>query len=670
MNKSIATTNDNTATRFFINLQLLGFVPEKFTHTGVFSKIVFDEHMFSHANNNKAFEATSHFLFHKLDSQRTLLDFAKCWPLTETADYRRQSREYRSIAYRWLDELRIQQCLPGRITLRKSYFEDCRGEKMNTIMFAFSTFVLQKVVDQQRRRHGMIKGKHNYDDNEYPVLRILGTSSVNMLSKEKLIEKLENEISRMSSSITEDEHTLRTSKEHWAKMARKIVSINNNNGFSTIHSPIKEPRHKPNTHQWNGMHSILKTLTNRLDKLNQENKKLRQVATKKEEQLRQMNRSTDSIENVFNPLKTPFPIEKDPIINDLPPLVLPIQSINERKKRIQDYVDKLVIELRNNSKKRQYEPEVTNDNQQQNNDTTSKRQKIVSSSPSLPSSPWLLKVEHEQHQISTMPIKSVAPETGGMITTLASSSASRIPRPSRYSITSTDVNSPVRQDRTSPVVNRQRRSATPHNHTIGSPFSYISEKVSPLSTTYPDYCENIVNQMVVDFHAQQTPERSKILSPIDNNNHTERLSISSPLKNWPTPTMTTPTKSLAKRLSTFSRDENSKLSSPQNQKLIAMKGRKTSIVVGEEEEEEEETTVPSYYEEDQLDYVYQHSPSRRSPPLSRRPSRSSMGLENRSSGFMNSTFASPAASSLDAYRTAMDEQDKNGTLGLLGITHS
>ena len=143
------------------------------------------------------------------------------------------------------------------------------------------------------------------------------------------------------------------------------------------------------------------------------------------------------------------------------------------------------------------------------------------------------------------------------------------------------------------------------------------------------------------------------------------------MKNWPSATVTTPTKSLSKRFSTFSRDESSKLASPQNQKVMASKGRKTSIVAsvvrgGEQQQQEEETTAPSYYEEDQLDYIYQHSPSRRSPALSRRPSRSSLAPDNRSNRDM-SIGASPAASSLHAYRTAMDEQDKNGAVGLLGI---
>ena len=35
-----------------------------------------------------------------------------------------------------------------------------------------------------------------------------------------------------------------------------------------------------------------------------------------------MNRSTDSIQSVFNPLKAPFPVEKDPVIDDLHPLAL------------------------------------------------------------------------------------------------------------------------------------------------------------------------------------------------------------------------------------------------------------------------------------------------------------------------------------------------------------
>ena len=38
----------------------------------------------------------------------------------------------------------------------------------------------------------------------------------------------------MSSVITQDEHTLRTSNEHWAQMARKVISANNNNGFCKL----------------------------------------------------------------------------------------------------------------------------------------------------------------------------------------------------------------------------------------------------------------------------------------------------------------------------------------------------------------------------------------------------------------------------------------------------
>lgn len=141
---------------FLCNLLLLGFSPKEHA-AGIFSNISFDESIFSHANNNKAFEATSYFLFNKLDPVRTRSTFRYCWPLT---DYGRHSREYRSAAYRWLEELRRENCLPGHVILRRSYFEDCRGERIENIMMAFSNFVLQKVLDRELTR-GMCgpKGK-------------------------------------------------------------------------------------------------------------------------------------------------------------------------------------------------------------------------------------------------------------------------------------------------------------------------------------------------------------------------------------------------------------------------------------------------------------------------------------------------------------------------------
>lgn len=133
---------DNSSHRstFVNNLLLLGFSPEQ-SATGLYKHVKFDEDMFTHANNTKAFIATSHFLFTKLDPRRARTAFKDCWPIV---DFRRQSRLYIATAFRWLEELRREgQCLSKNVTLRRSYFEDCRGEKVEAIMTSLSMHVLK-----------------------------------------------------------------------------------------------------------------------------------------------------------------------------------------------------------------------------------------------------------------------------------------------------------------------------------------------------------------------------------------------------------------------------------------------------------------------------------------------------------------------------------------------
>ncbi|KAF7726558.1 hypothetical protein EC973_008603 [Apophysomyces ossiformis] len=142
-----------TGALFISNLSLLGFDPIKHA-TGALSNIQFHEEMFTrNADNNKEFAATSHFLFQLLDRTRTRKTFRNCWPIT---DYRRHLREYRVAAYQWLHELLRQGCLVGQVVLRRSYFEDCRGERMNDIMASFSTHVLESIITREQHESGVL----------------------------------------------------------------------------------------------------------------------------------------------------------------------------------------------------------------------------------------------------------------------------------------------------------------------------------------------------------------------------------------------------------------------------------------------------------------------------------------------------------------------------------
>ncbi|KAI8377420.1 HAUS augmin-like complex subunit 6 N-terminus-domain-containing protein [Radiomyces spectabilis] len=138
-----------TASAFLHNLDCLGFRPSLHAK-GAFANISFTADIFTRlADNNKAFEATSHFLFEKLNPARARTHFRHCWPIIH---YTSQSRLYRLAAFHWLQELKRQNHLPAHILLRRSYLEDCHGQHMNDLMLAFSNYVL-KAVQERKKAH-------------------------------------------------------------------------------------------------------------------------------------------------------------------------------------------------------------------------------------------------------------------------------------------------------------------------------------------------------------------------------------------------------------------------------------------------------------------------------------------------------------------------------------
>ncbi|KAI8141009.1 HAUS augmin-like complex subunit 6 N-terminus-domain-containing protein [Fennellomyces sp. T-0311] len=446
------------APMFLQNLQLLGFDNDKHAK-GVFKKIVFDEQMFMHANNNKAFESTSHFLFAKLDPTRARKEFTKCWPMTET-EYWRQSREYRSIAYRWLDELRLKCCLPGQITLRKSLFEDCRGDKITAIMFALSTYVLQTEVDRRTVAR----------PEDHPPIRILGNTSVHMLPKDQLSTKLKSEIHRMSTAMTAS-RAMYTSNETWAKAARSMTNVSDDA------------------------------------------------------------RCTSTME--------------------------------ENIQRVKDYVTQVALSKRTSNKKRSPENRIE--------PVTTKRTRTMETRPANSPEP-----AHSPKPIRSEPSPKPSPAR----------------TPSRTSIDE------------------------PDNNQAFSPLSYLSEKVSPVSNSFGDYCHQVVNDMLEQFYDQRTPE--KALSPVIENRSARHSFASQP--NWYRP-------------------------SPLSQKLSPQ-------------------NATDY--DDELDSVYQNSPTRRASPIRTRHSRIA-GSPARSSPVSRrlveqSPAPSPAASSLHAYRAAIEAHSELGLL--------
>ncbi|KAG2173463.1 hypothetical protein INT44_008815 [Umbelopsis vinacea] len=179
-------SNSQTSPRHILaeNLSILGFKPKNNTNSH-YSGVIVNQDAFSGANNTKAFELMSWFLFNKLDAHKAKKVFAHCWPIE---DYRSQPREYRSVAYKWLEELKKENRLVGDIVLRRSYFEDCRGERIEKIMMALSTLVLKSMME--RSREYLDEPMIALNSNDSSTRRLMELEEATMKAN-KIVAKLE-----------------------------------------------------------------------------------------------------------------------------------------------------------------------------------------------------------------------------------------------------------------------------------------------------------------------------------------------------------------------------------------------------------------------------------------------------------------------------------------------
>lgn len=136
----------STALAFVRNLKTLGFDSKIHCNN---TKMIVDEQTFTlHPNSIKAFEFISHFLFQLLDDKKTSSIFRDIWPVKNIS----QSQEYRRRAFQWLKDMQPGSPLMD-VPLRKSYFNDCRGEPLNKIFLVFTIYVLDRQRSDSNKRN-------------------------------------------------------------------------------------------------------------------------------------------------------------------------------------------------------------------------------------------------------------------------------------------------------------------------------------------------------------------------------------------------------------------------------------------------------------------------------------------------------------------------------------
>ncbi|KAI8055258.1 HAUS augmin-like complex subunit 6 N-terminus-domain-containing protein [Syncephalis plumigaleata] len=130
----------------FTNLSLLGLFECSSIPTA-YQNVILEPTMFNGpAPNTKGLEVVLWFLFTQLDANTTRQKFVQCWPAFD----RKQSRELIAVAFHWLDQLKKDGHLWPTVAIRKSYLEDGQGERLERILCAFSSYVLEQVT---RRNH-------------------------------------------------------------------------------------------------------------------------------------------------------------------------------------------------------------------------------------------------------------------------------------------------------------------------------------------------------------------------------------------------------------------------------------------------------------------------------------------------------------------------------------
>ncbi|KAJ1678690.1 hypothetical protein EV182_003538, partial [Spiromyces aspiralis] len=133
---------------FWSTLLSLGFDPNS-ACTGIYAGVELGPDVFTKSIYHvKAAELFLHFLLSLLDPQRARQTFLDCWPVCEP----RQSRDFRTASFKWLDQERKQTLedktgrWPIAVPIRRSYFDECRGERFENVMWALVVFVAEHLL--------------------------------------------------------------------------------------------------------------------------------------------------------------------------------------------------------------------------------------------------------------------------------------------------------------------------------------------------------------------------------------------------------------------------------------------------------------------------------------------------------------------------------------------
>ncbi|KAG0021936.1 hypothetical protein BGZ80_001420 [Entomortierella chlamydospora] len=178
--------------------------------------------------STKALEFVLWFLFSRLDKVHARERFKDCWPILDRHD----AREFRNVAFKWLDELRKEGCFGighnihpshGQITglgvflptIRRSYLDESIGERIEQLVMILSTHVLSRALVCESAQPGR--------EDEKVILDFIGAVPETAAEEEAAISMIDSHIVRKSRSFMQDMGQQRAIRQSWSSISSEMT---------------------------------------------------------------------------------------------------------------------------------------------------------------------------------------------------------------------------------------------------------------------------------------------------------------------------------------------------------------------------------------------------------------------------------------------------------------
>ncbi|KAG0323674.1 hypothetical protein BGZ99_002614 [Dissophora globulifera] len=189
-----------------------------------------NKHVFAKGHQStKALEFVLWFLFTRLNKSLARDRFKECWPILDRHD----AREFRNVAFKWLDELRKEGCfgighnihhsskdphvavattstglglfLP---TIRRSYLDEAIGERTEQLVLILSNYVLSRIAAEEINRIPQ-------QQNDKSLLDLASQVPEHVQAEDALLATIESHIARRSQLFAQDSDVQDQTRKEW-----------------------------------------------------------------------------------------------------------------------------------------------------------------------------------------------------------------------------------------------------------------------------------------------------------------------------------------------------------------------------------------------------------------------------------------------------------------------